>query len=94
MMTGFLLLPLFGFFALCALLSWRQAANPVRTAAEHAQALADEGRLPPATDTAYAAYVAQHENPEAIVRSGRRRAMFFGLLAAVTLAYMLFKGAF
>ena len=93
-MSAFLLLPLLGFFTLCALLSLREASNPARTAAEHAQALADEGRLPPATDTAYAAYVAQHENPQAITRLNRRRAIFFGVLAATTLAYMLFKGAF
>ena len=91
--TGFLLIPLFGFFLLCALLSWRQAANPQRTAAEHAQELADEGRLPPASDGAYAAYVAEHENPQAIVRRGRRRAIVFGILAAATLALILFKGA-
>jgi ferric-dicitrate binding protein FerR (iron transport regulator) len=90
---AFLFFPLFGFFLLCALLSWRQAANPERTAAEHAQELADEGRLPPATDSAYAAYVAQHENPEAIMRRGRRRAIFFGVLAAATIAFILFQGA-
>jgi len=86
--------PLFGFFLLCALLSLREAANPARTVAERGDGIEDRPLHRPDPSSTYAAYRAQQLDPERIVRSGRRRAILFGLLAAVTLAYILYsKGA-
>lgn len=84
-----LLWPLSGFFLLCALLSWREAANPQGTAAERAEDLDDKPI--PGESGALTAYRAQQLDLPRIVRSGRRRAIFFGLLAAATLTYILVR---
>lgn len=84
-----LLWPLFGFFLVCALLAWREAANPKRTAAYRVE---DLGEKPlPGESGALTAYRAQQLDLPRIVRSGRRRAIFFGLLSAATLTYILVR---
>jgi hypothetical protein len=85
--------PLFGFFLLCALLALREAADPERTMAERGDGVEDRPLPRPDPSSTYAAYRAGQDDLARILRSGRRRALVFGLLAAATLAYILFKGA-
>lgn len=87
----FFLWPLLGFFLLCALLALREAANPARTAADRAQALEDEALPRRHQSPAWKAYDLQQSDAARIVRSGRRRASLFALLAAATLAYILVR---
>ena len=86
-----ILWPLFGWFALCALLTWWEAANPERTIAERGDGVEDKPLPRPNPSSTYAAYRAQAEDPARVARSARRRAILFALLAAATLATILVR---